>query len=81
MNEMGWIFDVIIVHLQWSFTIPFMKDNTYVMGQRPLEILLFFQRGDRPYTSKSDVSRRQILTYKDCPRNERIKIFLMAVDP
>ena len=40
-----------------------------------------FQRGDRLYTSKSDVCRRQILTYKDGPRAERIKIFLMVVDP
>ena len=32
------------------------------------------------YTSKSDVCRRQILTYKDCPRTERIRIFVMVVD-
>ena len=35
----------------------------------------------RIYTSESDVCRRQILTYKDGPRTERIKIFLMVVDP
>ena len=41
-----------------------------------------FQRGDRLTTSESDVYRRQILTYKDGhPRNERIKIFIMTVDP
>ena len=40
-----------------------------------------YQRGDRLYTSESDVCRRQILTYKDGPRTERIKIFLMAADP
>ena len=40
-----------------------------------------FQRGDRLYTSESDVCGRQILTYKDDPRAERIKIFLMTVDP
>ena len=47
-----------------------------------------FQRGDRLYarighlyTSESDVCRRQILTYKDGPRTERIKIFLMVVSP
>ena len=40
-----------------------------------------FQRGDCLYTSESDVSRRQILTYKDGPRTERIEIFLTAVDP
>ena len=33
------------------------------------------------YTSESDVCRRQILTYKDSPRAERIIIFLMAADP
>ena len=31
--------------------------------------------------SESDVCRRQILTYKDGPRTERIKIFIMAEDP
>ena len=38
-------------------------------------------RGDRLYTSESDVCRRQILTYKDDPRTERMKIFIIAVDP
>ena len=33
---------------------------------------------DRLYT---DVCRRQIPTYKDGPRTERIKIFLAVVDP
>ena len=41
----------------------------------------FFQRGDRLYTSESDVCRRQILAYKVDPRTKRIKIFLTAVDP
>ena len=27
------------------------------------------------------MSRRQILTYKDDPRTEKIKIFIMVVDP
>ena len=36
---------------------------------------------NRLYTSKSDVCRRQILTYKDDFRAERIKIFIMVVDP
>ena len=35
-----------------------------------------FQRGDRLY-----VCRRQILTYKDGQGTERIKMFIMAVDP
>ena len=38
-----------------------------------------FQRGDRLYTSESDVCGRQILIYKDGHRTERIKIFVMAV--
>ena len=42
------------------------------MGLRSLEIFYFFQRGDRLYTSESDVYRRQILTYKDDPRAERV---------
>ena len=36
-----------------------------------------FQRGDRLYTSESDVCRGLILTCKDGLRTERIKIFLM----
>ena len=40
-----------------------------------------FQCGDRFYTSESDVCRCQILTYKDGPRTERLKIFLTAVHP
>ena len=32
--------------------------------------------GDRLYTSESDVYGRQILTYKDGPRAERVKIAL-----
>ena len=38
-----------------------------------------FQCWDRLYTS--DVCGRQILTYKDGPRTERIKIFIIVVDP
>ena len=34
----------------------------------------YFSYGDRLYTSKSDVYRRQILTYKDCPRTERVRV-------
>ena len=41
------------------------------MGLRPL--FYFFQCGDRLYTSESDVYRRQILSYKDGPRAERVK--------
>ena len=39
-----------------------------------------FQRVDRYYTSESDVCGRQNLTYKDGPRTERIKIFIVVVD-
>ena len=31
--------------------------------------------------SEPAVGRIQILTYKDGPRTERMKIFIMAVDP
>ena len=31
--------------------------------------------------SESDVCRRQTLTYKDDPRAEKIKTFMMTVDP
>ena len=39
---------------------------------RPLELFQFFQCGDCLYTSESDVYRRQIMTYKDGPRTERV---------
>ena len=46
-----------------SFILLFLVHlNTYVMHLRPLEIFQFFQRGERLYTSESDVSRRQNLT-------------------
>ena len=34
----------------------------------------FFQCGDRLYSSESDVYRRQILTYKEGPRTERVNM-------
>ena len=37
--------------------------------------------GNRLYTSESDVCGRQILTYKDDPRTERIEIYIMVVGP
>ena len=58
----------------------------------PLEALLVWLRSSRGMrgltlparrhlnTSESDVYRRQIMTYKDGPRFERIKPFIMAVD-
>ena len=45
------------------------------MGLRPVEIFQFFLYGDRLYTWESDVYRRQIPTYKDGPRTERVKFF------
>ena len=42
---------------------------------------LTLQRGDRPYTSESDVSRRQVLTAKVDHSIVKVKIFIMAVDP
>ena len=52
------------------------------MNQRKLELGVHyhFQYEDRLYTSEYDVYRRQIVTYKDDPRTERIEIFIMAVD-
>ena len=44
------------------------------MSPRPLVIFKFYQRGDCLNTSESDVYRRQILTYKDGPRTERVSI-------
>ena len=50
------------------------------MSVQPLEILKFFQGGGRLYTSESDVYRRQILTYKDDPRAERL-VHVLSVVP
>ena len=44
------------------------------MGPRPLEIVLFFQCGDRLQTSEYDVFRRLIWTSKVNPRTEKFKI-------
>ena len=43
-------------------------------------IILFFQCGDRLWTSESDVCRRQILTSKDGPRAERVNGGTSVVD-
>ena len=62
-------------NIWWGMAGNFnFKDTTEQSLQR-------FQRGDRLYTSESDVCRRQILTYKDSPRTERTKIIIIAVDP
>ena len=45
------------------------------------DIDLTLSARDRLYTSEYVVYRRQILTYKDGTRTERIKISLMGVDP
>ena len=36
---------------------------------------------DLTLSTRGPSLRRQILTYKDGPRNERIKTFMIAVDP
>ena len=55
---------------------------------RSLSVKLFrclrelnLERGDRLYTSKSDVCRRQILTSNVDASTESIELFIMAVDP
>ena len=44
-------------------------------------LIYLFNRVTVFYRSESDVCRRQIMTYKDGPRHEIIKIVIMAVDP
>ena len=67
------------------YAIPIVTYYAHVIPSYPLQQAINihqpFQRGDRLYTSKSDVCRRQILTYKDGSHNERNKIFIMVVDP
>ena len=43
------------------------------MGVRPLEIFYFFQCGNRFYMSEYYIYGRQIQTYKDEHRAERVK--------
>ena len=61
-----------------SYLIP-IHMNTSVTGLRILEIFQFFQRGDRLYTSESDVYRRRILMYKDGPHAERVKTLIRVI--
>ena len=49
------------------------------MGLQPLQIFLIFQRGDRLYTSEFDVCRRQIVTYINGPRAERVKALTTTI--
>ena len=60
-------------HHKWLSYLLLLHLNTYVMDLPPFEIFYFFKCGDRPYTSESDVYRRQIQTYKDDPRAARFK--------
>ena len=46
--------------------------NTQIEARRKSLLIELFQREDRFYTSESDVCKRQILTYRDDPRTERI---------
>ena len=43
------------------------------MGIQPLEIVYFF------YTSEYDVYRRQIMTYKNGPRTERVNVIAIQI--
>ena len=65
-------------HKCLSYLIP-IHLNTSVTGLRTLEIFQFFQRGDRLYTSESDVYRRRILMYKDGPHAERVKTLIRVI--
>ena len=47
--------------------------NTYVNVSKAIIIVLFFQCGDRLWTSESDVYARQILASRVGPHAERIK--------
>ena len=50
-----------------------LKPDSFHFSVRSLRIFQFFQRWHRLQTLESDVYRRQILTYKDGPRTERVK--------
>ena len=54
-----------------------------ISGGRKLEMwqLLWLNERKLKYPFQREDFRRQILTYKDDPRDERIEIFIMDVDP
>ena len=57
------------VLVSFSASFEYVMDR-YIYGQYKFYILL--AGGDRLQTSESDVFRRQILTYKDGPRADRV---------
>ena len=58
------------------FSASFKYLNTYVVGLRPLYIILILSvRGPSLYVR---IYRRQIMTYKDGPHAERIKVYAMS---
>ena len=64
------------------FLIFFISRPTFNTSKnRRIANILILRRGDRLFTSESDVYRRQILTYKDGTRTEKITTFIMAVSP
>ena len=77
---------VVFLHHFWVLVIYFSSTTSEqrrvdVSVLMSLACLLPLQRGDRLSTSESDVCRRQILTSKVDPRTERVKIFIMVLDP
>ena len=83
------VYDTISVYQPLPYYICFVfkyknhsfRFHVYFSALSDIQSLLPFQHGDRLYTSESDVCRRQTLTYKDDPRSERIKIFIIVIDP
>ena len=63
METKGFI--LILNHHKCLSKVNLINLNNYVMGLRPLEIFSIL--------SESDVYRRQLLSYKDGPRTERVK--------
>ena len=53
----------------------FLSYKAGIFNANKIDLLL--QRGDRLYTSESDVCRRQILTYKIGPQAVRVKILVV----
>ena len=68
INHGDQIFFLILKHHKRLSQVFLINLNTYVMGQRRLEIFLLLQRGDR---------RRQILTSKVDPQTTETKGFFI----
>ena len=70
--------------IQWLINSNYSIDGTNILSNNKIPTIILFictltllVRGP----SEFDVYRRQVLTYKDGPRTERIETLVMVVNP